>query len=98
MDNAVIIIEAPNKCEKIQKFSGAKVFATKGHFKSLPLENYIDWESYEPHYEFSSPERQKSMNYIFSACRGKDVYIATDPDREGFNASLSSSLFSLLAK
>lgn len=98
MDNAVIIIEAPNKCEKIQKFSGAKVFATKGHFKSLPLENYIDWESYEPHYEFSSPERKKSMDYIFSACRGKDVYIATDPDREGFNASLSSSLFSLLAK
>ena len=24
------------------------------------------------------------MDYIFSACRNKDVYIATDPDREGY--------------
>ena len=47
LQDSVIIIEAPNKCEKIEKFSGAKVFATKGHFKSLPLENYINWDTYE---------------------------------------------------
>lgn len=84
MKDSIIIIEAPNKCEKIEKFSGAKVFATKGHFKTLPLENYINWDNYEPRYEFSTPERKKAMDYIFSQCRGKDVYIATDPDREGY--------------
>lgn len=84
LQDSIIIIEAPNKCEKIEKFSGAKVFATKGHFKSLPLENYINWDTYEPYYEFSNTERKKAMDYIFSACRGKDVYIATDPDREGY--------------
>lgn len=63
--DSIIIIEAPNKCEKIEKFSGAKVFATKGHFKTLPLENYINWDNYEPRYEFSTPERKKAMDYIF---------------------------------
>ena len=84
LQESIIIIEAPNKCEKIEKFSGAKVFATKGHFKTLPLENYINWDTYEPNYEFSSIERKKAMQYLCSVCRGKDVYIATDPDREGY--------------
>ena len=35
MNNTVIIIESPNKVEKISKYSGAKVYATAGHFKTL---------------------------------------------------------------
>ena len=65
LQDSIIIIEAPNKCEKIEKFSGAKVFATKGHFKSLPLENYINWDTYEPNYEFSSTERKRQWIIYF---------------------------------
>ena len=35
MNNTIIIIESPNKVEKIAKYSGAKVYATVGHFKAL---------------------------------------------------------------
>ena len=42
MSNAVIIIESPNKCDKIEHITGAKVYATKGHFKELAKEIVAD--------------------------------------------------------
>ena len=35
MQDTIIIIESPNKVDKIAHYTGAKVFATKGHFKEL---------------------------------------------------------------
>lgn len=84
MTDTIIIIESPNKCEKIEKITGAKVYATKGHFKTLTKEIVKDYQSYEPIFEFKDSSVKNRMNAIFNDCKGKDVIIATDPDREGY--------------
>ncbi|KGI55671.1 type IA DNA topoisomerase [Campylobacter sp. MIT 97-5078] len=84
MSDSIIIIESPNKKDKIQKISGFETYATIGHFKDLPNHNYINFSSYAPNFEFKSEEVKKRMNFIFSKCKGKEVFIATDPDREGY--------------
>ena len=83
MSNAVIIIESPNKCDKIEHITGAKVYATKGHFKELAKEIVADYTGYEPIFEMKEQSKHR-MNKIFNDCKGKDVIIATDPDREGY--------------
>ncbi|EAK0768207.1 type IA DNA topoisomerase [Campylobacter lari] len=84
LKDTIIIIESPNKIQKIEKITQAKVFATKGHFKNLNKDIFKDYENYEPIFEFSDDDVKKRMNYIFSQCKNKDVIIATDPDREGY--------------
>ncbi|MGX7835292.1 type IA DNA topoisomerase [Campylobacter fetus subsp. venerealis] len=83
MQNTIIIIESPNKCDKIQHITGAKVYATKGHFKELTNQIVADYQSYEPIFDFKS-ESKSLINVMFNDCKGKDVIIATDPDREGY--------------
>ncbi|EEF14228.1 DNA topoisomerase [Campylobacter rectus RM3267] len=83
MGDAVIIIESPNKCDKIEHITGAKVYATKGHFKELAKEIVVDYTGYEPIFEMKEQSKHR-MNEIFNNCKGKDVIIATDPDREGY--------------
>jgi len=83
MQNAIIIIESPNKCDKIEHITGAKVYATKGHFKELAKEIVVDYTGYEPIFEMKEQSKHR-MNEIFNNCKGKDVIIATDPDREGY--------------
>ena len=82
MQNSIIIIESPNKCEKIAHYSGAKVYATKGHFKEL-AQDYVNWDNYNPKF-VTKESSKKHINFLFSQCKGRDVYIATDPDREGY--------------
>lgn len=84
MQNTIIIIESPNKIEKIKKITGAEVYATKGHFKRLKKDFLEDYKNYNPIFEYKDENTKKSMNYIFSKCKGKEVIIATDPDREGY--------------
>ena len=83
LENAVIVIESPNKRDKIAKITGAKVFATLGHFKELTKEIVKDTQSYEPLLEFKK-EKINSIYNILKNVENKDVYIATDPDREGY--------------
>ena len=83
MGDAVIIIESPNKCDKIEHITGAKVYATKGHFKELAKEIVVDYTGYEPIFEMKEQSKHR-MNEIFNNCKGKDVIIATDPDKEGY--------------
>lgn len=84
MSDTIIIIESPNKKDKIQKISGFDTYATKGHFKSLTKNFIKDYDSYEVEFDFIDEEAKKLMNFIFSQCSGKEVIIATDPDREGY--------------
>ncbi|AIR81566.1 DNA topoisomerase I (plasmid) [Campylobacter fetus subsp. venerealis 97/608] len=83
MQNTIIIIESPNKCDKIEHITGAKVYATKGHFKELTNEIVANYQSYEPVFEFKEASKSR-INAMFNDCKGKDVIIATDPDREGY--------------
>ena len=83
LNNALIIIESPNKRAKIEKITGAKVIATAGHFKSLAQDFLKDTQSYEPIFEMMDFKKNNIFNALKEA-EGKDVYIATDPDREGY--------------
>ncbi|AFI04135.1 type IA DNA topoisomerase [Helicobacter cetorum] len=82
MNNSVIIIESPNKIKKIQEITRAKVFATCGHFMDL---KHIEVEkSFNPMFDYKSTDKKQSINRIINECKNKVVYIATDPDREGY--------------
>lgn len=81
----VIIIESPNKVKKLTAISGMKVLATVGHFKDLPVKELgVDVQhNYMPDFRLV-PEKKDILNRIKTACRGEIVYIASDPDREGY--------------
>ncbi|WQY15174.1 type IA DNA topoisomerase [Helicobacter pylori] len=81
MKDSVIIIESPNKVAKIKKITGAKVFATIGHF--MQLKSYDENNNFKPTFEYD-PQKKKCIFEIIEACKNKKVYIATDPDREGY--------------
>ncbi|GAA7041077.1 type IA DNA topoisomerase [Helicobacter pylori] len=81
MKDSVIIIESPNKVEKIKQLTGAEVYATIGHFTNLigvDIEN-----NFACKFEIKE-DKAKKMNFLINACRDKKVYIATDPDRESY--------------
>lgn len=82
MKDSIIIIESPNKCEKIAGYTGAKVYATKGHFKELD-NDFLDFSTYTPKFIIKK-DSKKHIDFLLSQCKGKNVYIATDPDREGY--------------
>lgn len=84
MSNSIIIIESPNKKDKIQHITGFETYATVGHFKSLTKNFITNYDNYEVEFDFSSDEAKKRMNFIFAQCVDKEVIIATDPDREGY--------------
>lgn len=81
MKNSIIIIESPNKIKKIQAITGAKVFATAGHFLEL-LDIDIS-KGFAPVFDYVE-SKKKNIMYQIKECKDKKVYIATDPDREGY--------------
>ncbi|MGL2438634.1 type IA DNA topoisomerase [Helicobacter pylori] len=81
MNNSVIIIESPNKVAKIREITGAKVFATIGHF--MQLKSYDKSNGFKPTFDYDQ-EKKKHIFEMIEACKNKKVYIATDPDREGY--------------
>ncbi|MFP6245351.1 type IA DNA topoisomerase [Helicobacter pylori] len=81
MNNSVIIIESPNKVAKIKEITGAKVFATIGHF--MQFKSYDESNNFKPTFEYDL-QKKKRIFEIIEACKNKKVYIATDPDREGY--------------
>ncbi|GAA7863786.1 DNA topoisomerase I [Helicobacter pylori] len=81
MNNSVIIIESPNKVAKIREITGIKVFATIGHF--MQLKSYDESNGFKPTFDYDQ-EKKKHIFEMIEACKNKKVYIATDPDREGY--------------
>ncbi|WP_024369719.1 type IA DNA topoisomerase [Helicobacter pylori] len=81
MKDSVIIIESPNKVAKIREITGAKVFATIGHF--MQLKSYDESNGFKPTFDYDQ-EKKKHIFEMIEACKNKKVYIATDPDREGY--------------
>ncbi len=81
MNNSVIIIESPNKVAKIREITGAKVFATIGHF--MQLKSYDESNGFKPTFDYDQ-EKKKHIFEMIEACKNKKVYIATDIDREGY--------------
>jgi DNA topoisomerase-1 len=83
----IILVESPTKVHTIQKYVKGKyvVMATKGHVKDLPKSKLgIDIEhNFEPYY-IVLKDKRKILSEIKKAVKQVDeVYLATDPDREG---------------
>lgn len=91
MNEYLVIVESPHKAKTIQKYLGSnyKVVASMGHIRDLAVGN-MDYSlgvdiknNFAPIYEIS-PSKKKIVallkKYVADA---KEVYLATDPDREG---------------
>lgn len=87
----VIIVESPGKCASIAKYTDYKyeVIATIGHIKNLPERELGFSESPDGKIDFrtmkfeAQPDRVNTISKIKKITAGRDVFIATDADREG---------------
>jgi len=87
MSKSLIIVESPAKAKTINKYLGKsfKVEATVGHIKNLPSKELgVDVENgFVPKYVRIRGKAEVIKKLQKEAALAKDVYIATDPDREG---------------
>jgi DNA topoisomerase-1 len=88
MDN-VIIVESPSKSKTIATYlgNGYTVLSSKGHICDLLIGGKnglgIDIENnFKPNYVINE-DKEELVDYLKKFCKGKNVYLATDPDREG---------------
>ena len=87
MSKALVVVESPAKAKTINKYLGRnyKVMASMGHVRDLPKSKLgvdID-EDFEPSYEVIA-SRKKVLKELKDAAKESDeIFIATDPDREG---------------
>ena len=83
----LLVIESPNKKETIQKYLGGdwEVYATKGHVRDLPAKSLgVDiTHNFEPEYQIMPDKKDvvKGLKQKFK--QADEIYLATDPDREG---------------
>ena len=83
----IVIVESPAKAKTIEKYLGPdyKVMASIGHVRDLlPKNGSVNTdEQYKMTWEIS-PQGRKVMKEISDAIQtGDNLYLATDPDREG---------------
>ena len=87
MANKLIIVESPAKANTIKKFLGNdyKVVASMGHIRDLPKSKLgVDIEhDFEPEYINIRGKGTLINSLKKDANEAKQVYLATDPDREG---------------
>lgn len=91
----LLIIESPNKIKTLNKYLGSEyeILATIGHIRDLsPFAMGFDKETLEPKWIIPNPKKlgrnEKSKKEIIEeikkeASKAKEIYLATDPDREG---------------
>jgi DNA topoisomerase-1 len=84
----LLIVESPAKARTIQQYLGSQyeVLASVGHVRDLPKSNKdaVDIEGgFVPRYVIS-PDKREVIERIKKACStAGEIYLATDPDREG---------------
>lgn len=85
----VVIVESPSKTKTISKYLGSEyeVLSSKGHIRDLSTTGKfglgIDVEdNFQPHY-VALKDKKKLITDLKKACTGANVFLASDPDREG---------------
>jgi DNA topoisomerase-1 len=84
----LLIVESPAKARTIQQYlgSGYEVLASVGHVRDLPKTNKdaVDIEGgFVPRYVINADKREVIEKIQKAAARASDIFLATDPDREG---------------
>ena len=83
----LIIVESPSKAKTIAKYLKGKyrVDASGGHVRDLPEKRLgVDIEkNFEPSYVINPDKKQVIKRLSEEAAKADNVYLATDPDREG---------------
>jgi DNA topoisomerase-1 len=87
MAKALVVVESPAKAKTINKYLGRnyKVVASMGHVRDLPKSKLgvnVD-EGFEPSYEVIASRRKVLKELKDAAKDASEIYVATDPDREG---------------
>ncbi len=87
--NKVIIVESPSKSKTIESYldKSYKVLSSVGHIRDLQTSGKdglgIDIENgFVPKYRIIKG-KDKLVEELKKSCKGKQVFLATDPDREG---------------
>src|SRR5471030_3261447 len=87
MAKSLVVVESPAKAKTINKYLGRdyKVVASMGHVRDLPKNKLgvnVD-AAFEPEYVVI-PARAKVIKELKDAAKSvTDIFVATDPDREG---------------
>ena len=83
----LVIVESPSKAKTIEKYLGRtyKVVASIGHIRDLPKSRMgVDIENnYEPDYISIRGKGDVIKELRKDAKNAKEIYLASDPDREG---------------
>ncbi len=86
MPKSLVIVESNTKTKTIAKFLGKdyEIRSSVGHVKDLPKQRLgVDEENFEPEYVTIRGKGKILSELRKSAANAKNIYIATDPDREG---------------
>ncbi|HEY0979311.1 MAG TPA: type I DNA topoisomerase [Candidatus Paceibacterota bacterium] len=88
MATRLLIVESPAKARTIQQYLGKEyeVLASVGHVRDLPKSNKdaVDIEDgFVPRYVISPDKREVIEKIKKAAAKADEIYLATDPDREG---------------
>lgn len=83
----LVIVESPAKAKTIAKYLGEGYYvdASGGHVRDLPVKKLgVDLKNnYEPIYEITEGKNETIDRLMKKASKAEQVYLATDPDREG---------------
>jgi DNA topoisomerase I len=83
----LLVVESPTKARTIGKYLGTdyEVIATVGHLRDLPKSKMgVDLKNDLEIDYVTDPEKQKVVDQLVKAAKSaKNIYLATDPDREG---------------
>jgi DNA topoisomerase I len=87
MAKSLVVVESPAKAKTINKYLGKdyKVVASMGHVRDLPKSKLgvdVD-DGFEPSYEVIASRKKVLKELKDEAKKSSDIFIATDPDREG---------------
>ncbi|OGG77960.1 DNA topoisomerase I [Candidatus Kaiserbacteria bacterium RIFCSPLOWO2_01_FULL_52_12b] len=88
MGKKLLIVESPTKARTISHYLGKDytVLASVGHVRDLPKSNKdaVDIEGgFIPRYVIPAEKREVIEKIEHAAGKADDIYLATDPDREG---------------
>ncbi len=88
MSNRLLIVESPTKARTIGNYlgKGYTVLASVGHVRDLPKTNKdaVDIEGgFIPRYVIPAEKREIIEKIQHAAAKADEIYLATDPDREG---------------